>query len=284
MKAGFIGLGHLGMAMARRLISQGVELVVWNRTKEKAEELGAEIAESPASLLSGVDIVFLCLFDSAAVKSVATGKGGLLEGKCEGKVVVDTTTNHFEAVAYFHEVFKEHGAHYLEAPVLGSIIPASLGKLTVLVSGEREAYERALPYIEKIGENIFYLGEPALATKMKLINNLTLGSFMATIAEALAFGEAVGLSKEKVLDILSAGAGNSMVLNAKKEKLLREDFTTHFSSALIYKDLHYLQDLARDLKRPLFMGSVAKELFAMTLAKNVQNQDFSVIYRVLREL
>ncbi|WP_456475695.1 NAD(P)-dependent oxidoreductase, partial [Candidatus Pyrohabitans sp.] len=201
-----------------------------------------------------------------------------------GKVVIDTTTNHFEAVAYFHEVFKEHGAHYLEAPVLGSIIPASLGKLTVLVSGERQAYERALPYIEKIGENIFYLGEQSLATKMKLINNLALGSFMATIAEALAFGEAVGLSKEKVLDILSAGAGNSMVLNAKKEKLLKEDFTTHFSSALIYKDLHYLQDLARDLERPLFMGSVAKELFAMTFPKDMHSLDFSVIYRLLKEL
>jgi 3-hydroxyisobutyrate dehydrogenase len=283
MKAGFIGLGHLGKAMAKRLISQGVELVVWNRTREKAQELGVEIADSPASLLSEVDFVFLCLFDSDAVKSVATSKDGLLEGECEGKVIIDTTTNHFEAVTYFHEVFKEHGAYYLEAPVLGSVIPASLGKLTVLVSGEKQAYERALPYIEKIGENIFYLGEPTLATKMKLINNLALGSFMATIAEALAFGEAVGLSKEKVLEILSAGAGNSMVLNAKKEKLLKEDFTTHFSSALIYKDLHYLQDLARTLKRPLFMGSIAKELFAMTFPKNMDSLDFSVIYRILKE-
>jgi len=283
MKAGFIGLGNLGRAMAGRLAAQGVELVVWNRTREKAEKLGVEVADSPASLVSQVDITFLCLFDSRAVESVATGEGGLLEGEVEGKVIVDTTTNHFEAVLRFHRMFEEHGAHYLEAPVLGSVVPASQGKLTVLVSGERQAYERALPYIEKIGEKIFYLGEPALATKMKLVNNLTLGSFMAAIAEALVFGEAIGLSREKVLEILASGAGNSMVLNAKREKLLREDFSTHFSSALIYKDLHYLQDLARELGRPLFMGSVAKELFAMTFARDVSDLDFSVIYRVLRE-
>ena len=284
MKVGFIGLGNLGRAIAGRLISQGVELVVWNRTRRKAEGLGAEVASSPASLISEVDAVFLCLFDSAAVREVAEGKDGLLSGKCDGKVIIDTTTNHFDEVLRFHEVFKEHGAQYLECPVLGSVVPASQGKLTVLVSGDRDAFERALPLLEKFGEHIFYLGEPSLATKMKLINNLALGSFMATIAEALTLGEAAGIDREKVLEILSAGAGNSMVLNAKREKLLKEDFATHFSSALMYKDLHYLQDLAKELRRPLFMGSIAKELFALTIAKNVQNQDFSVIYRVLREL
>lgn len=284
MKAGFIGLGNLGRAMAKRLISQDVELVVWNRTREKAEELGVEVADSPASLLSEVDFVFLCLFDSNAVRSVATGRDGLLSGECEGKVIIDTTTNHFEAVADFHRMFREKGAHYLEAPVLGSVVPASRGRLTVLVSGDRQAYERALPYIDKIGEHIFYLGRPTLATRMKLINNLVLGSFMAAIAEAVVLGECAGLSREKVLEILASGAGNSMVLNAKREKLQNEDFSTHFSSALIYKDLHYLQDLARVLKRPLFMGSTAKELFALTFPKNLDALDFSVVYRVLKEL
>ncbi len=284
MKAGFIGLGNLGRAMAKRLISQGIDLVVWNRTREKAEKLGVEVAESPSDLISKVDIVFLCLFDSKAVSSVATGKDGLLEGECEEKVIIDTTTNHFESAANFHKIFRERGAYYLEAPVLGSVVPASQGKLTVLVSGEKEAYEKALPYLNKIGENIFFLGVPALATKMKLVNNLVLGSFMAAIAEALTFGEAIGLSKEEVLDILSSGAGNSMVLNAKKEKLLKEDFSTHFSSSLIYKDLGYLQELAKSLKMPLFTGSTAKELFAIAISKNMGDLDFSGVYRALKEI
>ena len=282
MKAGFIGLGHLGKAMAKRLISEGIELVVWNRTREKASELGAPIADSPATLLSQVEILFMNLFDSAAVEAVLAGKDGILKGDCTGKIIVDTTTNHFELVAYFHELLRKHGGFYLESPVLGSVVPASQGALTVLMSGNKNAFDKALPFIEKIGKNIFFLEKPTMATKMKLINNLALGSFMATIAEALAFGESAGIDKSRVLDILSAGAGNSMVLNAKKEKLLNEDFSTHFSSALIYKDLHYLQDLARALKRPLFTGSTAKELFGMTFSKGMDTLDFSGIYKIMK--
>ncbi len=284
MKAGFIGLGHLGKAMAKRLLAEGVELVVWNRTREKALDLGVQIADTPASLVSEVEILFLNLFDSAAVEAVIAGKEGIIKGQCKGKIIVDTTTNHFELVMLFHEILKKHEASYLEAPVLGSVVPASQGALTVLVSGEKAAFDKALPHIEKIGKSIFYLGAPTLAAKMKLINNLALGSFMATLAEALVFGEKAGIDRTKVMDILSAGAGNSMVLNAKREKLLKEDFSTHFSSALIYKDLHYLQDLARSLRRPLFTGSTAKELFGMTFSKNLDSQDFSGIYRILKEM
>jgi 3-hydroxyisobutyrate dehydrogenase len=284
MKTGFIGLGHLGKAMAKRLISEGAELVVWNRTREKASDLNAKIADNPASLISEVDVLFMNLFDSAAVEAVIAGKEGIIKGECGGKIIVDTTTNHFELVLLFHEILRKHGASYLESPVLGSVVPASQGALTVLVSGEKNAFDRALPFIEKIGKNIFFLKDPTLSTKMKLINNLVLGSFMATIAEAVVFGEKAGMDKAEVIDILSAGAGNSAVLNAKREKLIKEDFSAHFSSALLYKDLHYLQDLAKTLKRPLFTGSITKELFGMTFRKDLDTADFSGIYRILKEM
>jgi 3-hydroxyisobutyrate dehydrogenase len=283
MKAGFIGLGHLGKAIALRLISEGTELVVWNRTREKAADLGAKIAESPSKILSETEVVFLNLFDSDAVNQVITGKGGLLEGDCKGKIIVDTTTNHFDRVIDFDELLKRHGAYYLESPVLGSVVPASLGNLTVLVSGEKAAYERAKPLLEKVGKNIFYLQERTHACKMKLINNMVLGAFMTALAEAVVFGEDAGINKETVLDILSAGAGNSAVLNAKKEKILKEDFSPHFSSGLIYKDLHYMQDLARSMKRPLFTGSLAKEIFGMTFAKKIDSLDLSGIYHIMKE-
>jgi len=284
MKTGFIGLGHLGKAMAGRLMAEGIELAVWNRTAEKAADLGAAIAASPADLAARADIIFLNLFDSEAVRSVVSGAGGILDADCTGKIIIDTSTNHFEDVTHFHEMLKEKGAYYLEAPVLGSVVPALQGSLSVLVSGEKHAYEKALPLLEKIGKNIFYLEKPALATRMKLINNLVLGSFMATLAEAVTFAEAAGIEKAYAIDMLLAGAGNSAVLHAKKEKLLKEDFSTQFSSALIYKDLHYLQDLAFSLKRPLFTGAVAKELFGMTFGRGMADQDFSAVYEVIKGL
>jgi 3-hydroxyisobutyrate dehydrogenase len=284
MKAGFIGLGALGRAIAKRLLSEGVDLMVWNRTREKALDLGAAVAESPQDLAGACDTIILNLFDSNAVRSVVTGPKGLAQADLAGKLFIDTTTNHFDDAAAFHVLFHEHGARYIEAPVLGSVVPASQGILTVLVSGETDAFQRARPYIEKFGKTLFYLGEPGLATKMKLVNNLLLGAFMASIAEACVLGEAAGLSRQTVLDIFAAGAGNSMVLNAKKEKLNKLDFSVHFSSALIYKDLHYLQDLARSLGRPLFTGSVVKELFGMTFKDGKEKLDFSGIYEVLKAL
>jgi 3-hydroxyisobutyrate dehydrogenase len=283
MKAGFIGLGHLGKAIAKRLISQGVELVVWNRTPEKAIDLDVEIADNPASLASKVPVIIINLFDSNAVRSVLEGDNGLLKGDIQDKILIDTTTNHFNDAAYFHDLVRSHKGQYLEAPVLGSVVPASLGALTVLVSGDKDAYEKSFPYLQLIGKNIFYLETPSLSTKMKLVNNLVLGTFMATIAEATAFGEAIGIDKSKVLDILAAGAGNSGVLNAKKDKLIAEDFSPQFQSSLIYKDLHYLEDLAFNLKRPLFTGSVVKELYGMTFRRDEDKLDFSALYKILKE-
>jgi 3-hydroxyisobutyrate dehydrogenase len=281
-KVGFIGLGYLGSAIARRLISEGIELLVWNRTGQKAIDLGVEIAGSPVDLARQADVIFLSLFDSAAVRDVLSGKNGLFETDLLGKLIIDTTTNHFDDVLFFHKECAEAGCRYLEAPVLGSVVPASQGNLVVLASGQLEAFDAARPFLEKIGKNIFFLGEASLATKMKLVNNLVLGNFMAVIAEAVVMGERTGLGKDAVLEILSAGAGNSGVMNAKRQKILDNNFETHFSAALIYKDLHYMQDLAKTFNTPLFTAAVTKELFGMTFKNNQQVMDMSVIYDVLK--
>lgn len=283
MHLGFIGLGHLGRAIAGRLLERGHTLSVWNRTAAKADGLPVQVASSPAALKKEADIIFICLFDSHAVQSVLTAKHGLLSGGASQKIIVDLTTNHFDDVLRFHEFCALAGDIYLESPVLGSVVPAAQGALTVLVSGERLGFEKVKPLLEDIGKHIFYLKDPTLATKMKLINNLALGSFMATIAEALAMGEAVGMDKEEILEILGTGGGQSLVLGAKKGKLLEEDFSPHFTSALIYKDLHCLQDLAFSLKRPLMTGAAVKELYGRTYEEGLENEDFSAIYKLFKK-
>jgi 3-hydroxyisobutyrate dehydrogenase len=282
MHLGFIGLGHLGKAIAGRLIDCGHTLTVWNRTPSKAEGMKVEVASSLPSVTNKAEIIFLCLFDSNAVHAVLSGKEGLLSGNISGKIIVDLSTNHFKEVPVFYGLCERSGALYLETPVLGSVVPASQGALTVLISGKETGYAKVKPVLENMGKHLFYLKEPGLATKMKLINNLTLGSFMATIAEALSIGEAAGLEKKEILEILSVGGGNSLVLNAKKNKLLEEDFSVHFSSALIYKDLHCLQDLAYEHKKTLFTGAVIKELYARTFEKGIEQEDFSAIYKLFK--
>ncbi len=282
MHAGFIGLGHLGKAIAGRLLECGHTLNVWNRTPEKTVGMAANIAASPAAVAKNAEVIFLCLFESRAVREVLTAADGLLCA-AEGKTIIDLTTNHFLEVLDFHVLCKQAGAAYLEAPVLGSVVPATQGALTILVSGDRKRFEQFKPLLDDLAANLFFLGDPGLASRMKLINNLTLASFMATLAEAVALGEAAGIEKADILDILSAGGGNSMVLNAKKAKLLNEDFSTHFSNALIYKDLHCLQDLAFELKKPLFTAAAVKELFARTFEEGIDAEDFSAIYKLFKK-
>lgn len=282
MKAGFVGLGNLGKAMIKRLMSEKVELSVWNRTKEKAKDINAPFVDKLKDLINENDIIFLNLFDSNAVEEVLERVDGLLSADLKDKIIIDTSTNHFKKVIDFHRKIREKGGYYLEAPVLGSVVPAMSGNLTIIVSGDEKSFNKAESYLKVLGSNIFFVKEEGLASKIKLINNLLLGVFMAGISEAIALGDRSGIKRELLIDILLKGAGNSMVLNAKKEKLIQEDFSPHFSSALIYKDLHYLQDLAKELKSPLFLGSLTKELFGLTFKNNIEELDFSAVLKIFK--
>lgn len=282
MKTGWIGLGNLGLAMARRIRETNPDLLVWNRSPEKGREEGFHRAGSPAELVEKTNLLWINLYDSDSVDSVFRRKDGLLSGGIDlsGKIFIDTTTNHFDRVLSFHETVQARGGVYLEAPVLGSVVPASRGELTMLVSGPGETYESVRGELEKLATKIFFLGSPGLASRMKLINNHVLGGLMALLGEAVATAEATGLPRDLALDILSAGGGNSAVLSAKKEKLRRGDFSPHFSSRLIHRDLQYLEELAYRLKRPVHTSSPVKNLYASTFARGEEDLDFSAIYRI----
>jgi len=282
MAIGFIGLGNLGTAIAKRLTDMGEELTVYNRTKSKIENLGYKIKNSPKELIEKCDIVFICLFESSAVENIFNMENGLLAADLEGKTIIDLTTNHYEKVLSFHKQIDEKGGEYLESPIFGSVAPALQGLVTIVTSGKKETFDSCKPLLEKIGKEIFYLKEPGKASKMKLINNLCLGSFMATLAECTALGEACDIEKSSLLEILGVGGGQSLVLKAKTQKLLEEDFSAHFSNNAIYKDLHTLQDLAYSMNQPLYTASVPKELFGQMKKEGRGEEDFCSIYQLFK--
>ena len=282
MRIGFIGLGNLGQAICTRLASQNIELTVYNRNKEKIKDLPYEKVNTPKELLTNCEVIFLCLFDSNAVENILTGENGLLCEELRGKTIIDLTTNHYDDVLKFHEMVNNIGANYLENPVFGSVAPALKGELTVVSSGKIEVFEAVKPILEKIAKEIFHLPTPSSATKMKLINNLCLGSFMATLAECTVLAENCDIPKAKALEILGVGGGQSLVLKAKTQKLIDEDFSPHFSNNAINKDLHLLQDLAYNLKMPLYTASIPKELFSKMKNLGKGEEDFSSIYQLFK--
>jgi len=282
MRAGFIGLGNLGRAMAGRLAAEGVELIIWNRTGERAAAFTAATgtavtAASPAALIGQVPVVLLSLADSDAVEIVLRGSDGLLAGDCRDKLIIDTSTNHHAPVLLFHELCRQRGARYVEAPVAGSVVPAGAGKLVVMASGESADIDLARPWLEKLATSIHVLGAAGQATRMKLVNNLCLGTFMAVIGEALATAEAAGIDREQALRVLGEGGGKSLVLEAKRQKLLDRDWSPHFSVGMIHKDLACLQDLARDLERPQHLAGVVREQYARLLMQGRRDEDFAAI-------
>ena len=282
MKIGFIGLGNLGSAIAKRLVSVGEEVIVWNRSPEKVEKLGLLSQPTPKALIQVCDIVMMCLFDSKGVHNVLSMEEGLLSADLKGKTIIDLSTNHFNDVLTFHTLIEAKGGNYLESPVLGSVVPASKGELTIVSAGKEEVFLTCKPLLEKLATTLFNLKVPGMASKMKLINNLCLGSFMATLAECTALGEACGIDKTELLDILGAGGGKSLVLAAKTQKLINEDFSPHFSNAAINKDLHCLQDLAYSMNRPLYTASVVKELYSKMKELGKGEEDFCSIYQLFK--
>lgn len=279
MTTGFIGLGNLGRAIAQRLIDCGEELVVYNRTASKSEGLKARVAANVDGSLLDCQAVILCLFDSKAVAEVLPR---VLAVGPKGRLVIDLSTNHHRQVLEFHRVCANAGCEYLESPVLGSVVPALRGELTVLASGSDNAFEIARPVLTHVGKTIHFLPQPGAATRMKLINNHLLGTFMAAIAEAITLSDRAGVSREQATAILSGGAGNSGVFNAKKEKLLNNDYSPHFSAALIQKDLGYLLELADEIGIEALLARTSKVLYDRAMNDNPHEIDFSAVVKYLK--
>lgn len=284
MKVGFIGLGSLGKAIAKRLIDQGIELIVWNRSREKAAELGCPTAQSPAELISQVDRVFIIVFDSQASEEVIFGESGLVQGDIKGKTLIDMTTNHYDYARIAYDELKKLGAFYLDAPVLGSVIPAQKGELTVLVGGDREKFEENKELFEKFCKKLFYTGRAGNASKLKLINNIVLGGFMQILSEAIALGELAGFERELVIDILENGAGKSYLLDVKKKKILQRDYSVHFSVDLIHKDLHYAEDMVRELGAFSLSLQNVKNAYALAKYLGMSGEDFSILVELYQRL
>jgi 3-hydroxyisobutyrate dehydrogenase len=280
---GVLGLGNLGRAIAERLSAQGHPLVVWNRTPSKAAGLDATVAPTPGDVARLADVLLVNVRDSAAVRRILTADDGVLALARPGQVVIDTTTNHADQVLDFHAACRDRGVAYVEAPVAGSVVPARNGALTLFGSADDAAFERARPFLEQLAQKIVRFPQPGQATRMKLVNNLVLGGLMALLGEAVALGEAAGLDRALLLEGLEHGAGNTAVLKAKKQKLLSNDWSPHFSCDVIHKDLGYLAELASDARRGSPLGDAARTLYAKAIEQGHAIEDFSAVIEVLRK-
>jgi 3-hydroxyisobutyrate dehydrogenase-like beta-hydroxyacid dehydrogenase len=279
---GLIGLGNMGTAIGERLLGSGRELVVHNRSPAKAEPLqarGATVAETAGDLAAAVDIVLTSLADDEALESVASA---VTSAARPGTVLVDLSTVSPAASARVAGVADEASLLYLRAPVSGNPSVVRRGDLTFIVSGPREALERAEPVLLEIGRAVHEVGDGEQARIVKLAINLVIAGLAELMAEALVLGEASGVSRAALLETMGDSAAGAPFVRYKTEPLLRDDYSATFTTALMEKDIDLVLDAAESAGVRLPVAAEMKTLIRSAVDAGYGDDDFMALFPHLR--
>lgn len=269
-QVGFIGLGIMGQGMARNLLKAGFGLAVWNRTASRADALvseGATGSGSPADLAAQCDIIIICVSDTPDVEAVLFDEAGVFHGLRFGSLVIDCSTISPIKTQQFAEALAEKGVHMLDAPVSGGSEGAALGTLSIMVGGEAEQVDRAMPYLEAMGKSITHVGGNGAGQMVKLVNQILVANSMLALGEAFLFAQAGGLDLAKTLKAVEGGAAGSWTLSNRGPQVIARDWRPGFMIDLQQKDIRLILEAADALGVPLLGCSTVFHLY-----RTLQNQ------------
>ncbi len=284
MSVGFIGLGLMGIRMANNLIEKGNELVVYNRTIEKAQPLidkGAEFVESPAEVGSRTDILFTMLSGPDAVSKVAFGENGFLYQMEQKSIWIDCSTVNPSFTKDAATKANGMNVRFIDAPVAGTTTPAEKGELIFFTGGAKKDVDEVRPLLEAMGKKIIYMGENGKGTGMKMVINLLLGQAMIAFSEGIALGEALGFTKEDLFNVLMGGPVTAPFLAGKKDKISKGNYEAEFPLQWMYKDLHLAALTGYENNIALQMTNTGKEIFGLANQYGFGEKDFSAVYEFL---
>lgn len=278
-RLGWVGVGRMGYALAARLLEAGCDLSVYNRTRSKAEplaELGATIVDSPADL-SDRDIVFTMVAGSEDLRQVAVGSEGVLSTGAGPAILVDASTVSPRASAEVRAEAAERGTAFLAAPVSGNPRVVEAGRLTVVVSGPEDAYQRALPYLERLGVGVTYVGADEEARLVKICHNVMLGVVAQTLAEITVLAEKGGVARAAFLDFLNQSVMGSAFTRYKTPALVKLDFSPTFTPELLLKDFDLGFEAADEDGVPMPVAAAARDAVRELVASGRTDVDFAAL-------
>ena len=282
-KVAVLGTGIMGAAMARNLLSEGMEVRAWNRSREKAEPLkgdGAEVTGSPADAARGADFLLTMLSDADAIEE-AVG-GDVLSALAEDGVWLQVSTVGEEGNGRLAEMAKEHGVAFVDAPVLGTKQPAEQGQLVVLASGPEEVRERSERVFEAVGSKTVWLGEAGAGSRLKLVVNNWIVGLLGVLAETVAFAKSVGVDPARFLETIEGGPLGLPYAQLKGSMMIEEDFPTSFSAKLARKDAGLVLGAAEahDLRMPIAEAVAAR--FDEAIRAGHGEEDVAAVYRTAK--
>jgi 3-hydroxyisobutyrate dehydrogenase len=279
---GLIGLGLMGGPMGQNLLRAGFPVVVWNRTKAKADDLvreGAKLAADPRAVAGVADVLITIVSDPAALEEVLFGARGAIQALRPGSTLVDSSTVSPELARQIAAACAERGVDFLDAPVTGGTWGAKNGELVFMVGGKAEVLERVKPVLEAVGKKFLLLGPNGAGQTVKLGMNLLLALQVDAFAEALALVTAAGVSAEKLMEVLQSSMARSGVLDVKAPMMVKGEFPASFPLRLMHKDVRLALELARNKGVTLPCGTAAYATYSAVMDSSKDDPDFSAVAR-----
>lgn len=287
MKIGFIGLGIMGKPMAKNLLKDGYELIVFDLNKKSMEELtnlGAEAAATPADLASKAKIIITMLPNSPEVKEVALGKNGVIEGATEGSVLIDMSSIAPLASREIAEVLSKNGVEMLDAPVSGGEPKAIEGTIAVMVGGKKEVFDANYDIMMAMAGSVVYVGEIGAGNIAKLCNQVVVALNIAAVSEALVLAQKAGVSPDLVYKAIRGGLAGSTVMDAKAPMMMDRNYKPGFRIDLHIKDMTNVLETSRSVGVPLPLASQVMEIMQAIKQDGCGIEDHSSIVKFYEKI
>ncbi|HHY73515.1 MAG TPA: NAD(P)-dependent oxidoreductase [Bacillus bacterium] len=285
MKVGFIGLGNMGLPMAKNLVNAGYEVVGKNRSKGKEElfaEAGGKIGLSVAEMAQKLDVILTCLPLPVDVEKIYFGEDGLIENGHEGLILVDHSTVAPGLNKKIVQAANSKGIEFLDAPISGGNFGAEDGTLTIMVGGKKEIFEKALPLFNVMGKNIYHIGETGSGSVVKLINNLMVAFHTQAVSEAVTLGKKMGVDSDFLFNILNNSYAQSRIYDRHYNNFIaKNQFEAGFAIKLLHKDMKLAEEMASGAGMELPIGTKLTNLLSDAIENGLGEQDMSALYVLL---
>jgi 3-hydroxyisobutyrate dehydrogenase len=278
-KLGWIGIGRMGYAMAERLAKAGCDIAVWNRTRSKAEPLaqsGAKVVNALTDLAE-CDIVFTMVAAGKDVKEVLYGPNGVMSKGKTPKIIVDSTSISLEESAEIRQKLAERNVKLLAAPVSGNAKVIKAGRLTVVASGPKDAFDAVSPYLAHVGQGVSYVGEGELSRIAKICHNVMLGVVIQNLCEITSLAEKAGMKRHAFLDFLNKSVMGSTFTRYKAPALVNLDFHVTFTPELLRKDIDLGLNAGKALGVPMPLASLTRDIVQTLIGHGYKDEDFSTL-------
>jgi 3-hydroxyisobutyrate dehydrogenase len=284
---GFIGLGNMGLGMAKNLLKAGFPVVGFDIRPEALKQLqesGGHLVKTPLEVAKRARISILVVLNFDQIEDAVLGKTGMKDGMQAGDVVIVSSTIAPSQIRTLGQKLEAIGVQVLDAPISGGKEGAEAGTLSIMVGGQKENYERCLPILQAMGKNIYYLGGLGNGLSLKLVNNLLVAVNNLAVAEAVSLGTKAGLDPKLILEVIPKSAGDSWMFRNRAYRMVDRDFACRGELDILVKDLGYVLEMAKSIKLPLVLSSLAREIYQMASNLGYGKEDDSAVVKAVETM